>query len=57
MGAYPRANVCGGGAGLHSTDRTVGTPFCVSGSFIEKRGIGQTKQEITHLHIKTARLW
>lgn len=37
------------GGGWGSTDRTIGSPFCVSGSFLERRGMGQTKQETTYI--------
>lgn len=37
------------GWGWGSTDGTVGTPFCVSGSFPERRGIGQTEKGMTYV--------
>lgn len=35
------------GGAWGSTDGKIGSPFCVSGSFLERRGMGQTKQEMT----------
>lgn len=37
------------GGGWGGTDETIGSLFCVSGSFLERRGMGQTKQETTYV--------